>query len=282
MKCAAWAALAMTALATLARGQAGGTDGYRLVWADEFNAAGRPDPDHWTYEQGLVRNRELQWYQPDNAFCTNGLLVIEARREKKRNPAYRAGDASWYRSREFSEYTSASVTTKGRHAWQYGRFEVRARIQTRKGLWPAIWFLGTRGYWPCCGEIDMMEYYGGNVLANACWGSERRGAARWDDSRKPVPSFGDPAWDAKFHIWRMDWDEKGIELSVDGLTLNTIDLNRTVNPEGREPRNPFHQPHYLLLNLAIGGASGGDPSGTPFPARYEIDYVRVYQMPPAR
>jgi beta-glucanase (GH16 family) len=75
----------------------------------------------------------------------------------------------------------------------------------------------------------------------------------------------------------MDWDEKRIVLSMDGLTLNTIDLTETINPEGRQPQNPFRQPFYLLLNLAIGGNAGGDPSETPFPTRYEIDYVRVYQ-----
>lgn len=101
--------------------------------------------------------------------------------------------------------------------------------------------------------------------------------AKWDNSKKPVESFGDAAWDEKFHVWRMDWDEKSIVLSLDGLTLNTVDLAEAVNPEGRGPRNLFRQPFYLLLNLAISGDSGGDPSQTPFPSRYEIDYVRVYQ-----
>lgn len=281
MRPAILVAMAMAALALDACGQAAGRDGYRLVWADEFNVSGPPNPADWTYEKGFVRNRELQWYTPENAICTGGVLVIEGRREQRRNPGYRAGDGSWYRSREFADYTSASVTTKGLHAWQFARVEVRARIKTRNGLWPAIWFLGVKGSWPCCGEIDLMEYYGGNILANACWGSEQRHQPTWDDSRKPVVSFGDPLWDEKFHVWRMDWNEKGIALFVDEILLNTIDLAKTVNPEGREPRNPFHQPHYLLINLAIGGNSGGDPSKTPFPTRYEIDYVRVYQKTPA-
>ena len=75
----------------------------------------------------------------------------------------------------------------------------------------------------------------------------------------------------------MDWDRKKIELRVDGILLNTIDVTKTINPAGREPKNPFHQPHYMLLNLAIGGTNGGDPSSTDFPTRFEIDYVRVYQ-----
>ncbi|HNX34956.1 MAG TPA: glycoside hydrolase family 16 protein [Kiritimatiellia bacterium] len=252
-------------------------EGYRLVWADEFTADGRLDPKDWTYERGFVRNNELQWYQPDNAVCSNGCLIIEGRRERKQNPGYKSGDTYWGNRRAFAEYTSASVTTKGLHAWQYGRFEVKARIKTRKGLWPAIWFLGLTGRWPDCGEIDLMEYYKGNILANACWGSTVPGKAKWDESKKPVAAFNDPAWDQNFHVWRMDWDEKRIVLAMDGLTLNTIDLAETINPEGRQPQNPFRQPFYLLLNLAIGGNSGGDPSETPFPTRYEIDYVRVYQ-----
>ena len=74
----------------------------------------------------------------------------------------------------------------------------------------------------------------------------------------------------------MDWDERAIELSIDGARLNAVELTRTVNEDG-SGRNPFHEPHYLLLNLAIGGSSGGDPSKTTFPAKFEVDFVRVYQ-----
>lgn len=249
--------------------------GYRLVWADEFNVDGRPDPKNWTNEIGFVRNKELQWYQPANAFCKGGRLIIEGRRERKPNPHYRTDGKNWYTNREFAEYTAASLTTRGLHSWQYGRFEVKARIKTRDGLWPAIWFLGLAGHWPSCGEIDLMEYYGGNILANACWGSKERGQATWNTKRTPVKSFMDPTWDEKFHVWRMDWDSDSIKLYVDDQLLNTIDEAKTINPI--DQKNPFHQPHYLLLNLAIGGDSGGDPSKTDFPTQYEIEYVRVYQ-----
>lgn len=253
-------------------------DGYRLVWADEFEEDGRPDPANWTYERGFVRNNELQWYQPENAVCKDGKLIIEGRRERRRNPNHKKGGGSWKKSRPYIEYTSSCLITKGLHSWKYGRFEIRARIKTEDGLWPAIWFLGVDGKWPGNGEIDLMEYYGGKILANACWqGSRERGKATWDSSRTAVESFGDPKWDEKFHVWRMDWDSDGIRLYLDGALLNTIDVTKTVNPTNQGPRNPFRQPHYLLLNLAIGGNSGGDPSKTPFPNRYEIDYVRVFQ-----
>ncbi|HEY8485429.1 MAG TPA: glycoside hydrolase family 16 protein [Longimicrobiales bacterium] len=249
---------------------------YELVWADEFDRDGPPDPANWTYEIGFVRNQELQWYQPENAWCENGLLIIEARRERKPNPNYDPNGTDWRTRRPYAEYTSASVTTRGRHAWQYGRFEMRARIDTRPGLWPAFWTLGVQGPWPSNGEIDIMEYYQGTLLANVAWADSGRWRAKWDDSKHPIASFGDPDWSSKFHVWRMDWDENEIRLYVDDVLLNTTDLRETINQDGTG-RNPFHQPHYIILNLAIGGTAGGDPSATEFPARYEIDYVRVYR-----
>ena len=253
------------------------TDGYRLVWADEFDVDGQPDPRNWTFENGFVRNNELQWYQRDNATCKDGILVIEGRREVKPNPTYKKGSENWRQNRQNIHYTSSCLITRGLHSWKYGRFEVKARIKTQEGLWPAIWFLGVDGRWPSNGEIDLMEYYGGDILANACWGGNPRGAAQWDEAKKPVSSFADPKWDEQFHVWRMDWDSENIKLYVDDLLLNTIDLAETINTTDRGPKNPFQQPFYLLLNLAIGGNAGGDPSKTAFPTRYEIDYVRVYQ-----
>jgi beta-glucanase (GH16 family) len=255
--------------------------GYKLVWSDEFNKHGRPDPNKWTYEKGFVRNRELQWYQPENARCENGLLIIEGRRERKANPNYRADSRNAMNRREYAEYTSASLTTRGLHKWQYGRFEMRGRIDTRDGLWPAFWALGVEGRWPECGEIDIMEYYRGMLLANAAWGSGRRWVPKWDDVRVPIKDFDDPGWSRKFHLWRMDWDADNIKLYVDNILLNTIDLKETFNKD-EEGKNPFHQAHYILLNLAIGGTNGGDPSKTAFPARFEVDFVRIYQKQPQK
>jgi beta-glucanase (GH16 family) len=250
--------------------------GYTLVWSDEFNSDGRPDPQNWTYEAGFVRNQELQWYQPDNARVEHGNLVIEARREQKPNPNYQAGSQDWRRGREVAEYTSSSLMTRGLHAWQYGYFEMRARIDTRAGLWPAWWTLGTFGSWPANGEIDIMEYYRGMLLANAAWAGPSRGRTIWDDVRKPVTSFGDADWSSKFHVWRMLWTAQAIRISVDDQWLNDVDLEQTTNQDGSGV-NPLRQHHYMLVNLAIGGTSGGDPATTTFPARYEIDYIRVYQ-----
>jgi beta-glucanase (GH16 family) len=255
---------------------AGPSEEWKLVWSDEFDKPGRPDSRNWTYETGFVRNEELQWYQAENAWCEDGRLIIEGRRERKRNPDYAPDSPDWKRNRKYAEYTSASLTTRGLRSWQYGRFEMKGRIDTRPGIWPAFWSLGVAGEWPSNGEIDIMEYYRGMVLANAAWGTERRWVPRWDSVRKPISEFKDPDWSKRFHVWRMDWDESAIRLFVDDLLLNTIDLNQTYNA-GEERKNPFRQPHYLILNLAIGGTNGGDPSATTFPARFEVEYVRVYQ-----
>lgn len=254
----------------------GRTAAYDLVWADEFDDEGRPDPARWTYETGFVRNEELQWYQPDNAWCEGGRLIIEARRERRSNPGHDAGSAQWQRRRRYADYTSASVTTRGLHSWQYGRFEMRAKIDTRPGLWPAFWTLGVDGRWPANGEIDIMEYYRGMLLANVAWLSGTGWRPAWRTTETRITALGTSDWAEEFHVWRMDWTPDEVRLYVDDRLLNAVRLAETFNQEG-SGRNPFRQPHYIILNLAIGGTQGGDPSATAFPARYQIDYVRVYQ-----
>lgn len=255
---------------------------YQLVWCDEFNTDGRLDDASWNYERGFTRNRELQWYQPDNAYCFGGHLIIEARPEKRPNPMYEEGSKDWRRSREFIECTSSSVTTSKKHEFLYGRFEVRARIPVAKGAWPAIWTLGNNLPWPSCGEIDIMEFYRidgvPHILANAAWGTERRSTAKWDTQTVPFSHFleQNPDWASEFHIWRMDWDEEAIRLYLDDELLNETLLSETINGSP-DKSNPFKQPHYILLNLAVGGNNGGPDEADAYPMRYEIDYVRVYQ-----
>lgn len=246
--------------------------GYRLAWSDEFDRDGRPDPTNWTYEHGFVRNKELQWYRPENARVEKGLLVIEGKRERVENPQYDAQSDDWRKNRSHAEYTAASLKSMGLREFQYGRFEIRAKIDAHPGLWPAIWTLGAKRGWPQCGEVDLLEYYDDSLLANTVYST---GQGIWDTGKFPLKEFTakDPDWASKFHVWRMEWDERAIRLYVDERLLNETDITSTKNPDGF---NPFHQPHYILLNLAI-GSNGGDPSKTEFPTRYEVDYVRVYQ-----
>ncbi len=262
-------------------------EGYRLVWNDEFDRDGKPSDD-WDYEHGFVRNEELQWYQEDNAFVKDGTLVIQGRKERVVNPDYREGSSYWAQARPEAHYTSSSLTTRRSHTFRYGRFEVRAKIPTASGSWPAIWLLGNQWSWPENGEIDMMEFYIKNgkqsILANTCWGSERSYDPVWNSVVTPFVHFTerDADWNNKFHVWRMDWDERFIRIYLDDELLNETDLSKTVNGGvGGNRENPFSNQlpgfgDYILLNLAIGG-NGGVPDDSQFPLCYYVDYVRVYQ-----
>jgi beta-glucanase (GH16 family) len=264
---------------TRAAGGAVGTDAgivgsdagnWRLVWSDEFDTDGPPDPSHWNFERGFVRNQEAQWYQPANAVVEGGILTIEARREQVPNPSYQAGSTDWRRNRQLAEYTSASMTTAGKHAFMYGRFEMRGRIDTRAGSWPAFWTLGSATPWPQSGEVDIMEFYNGRVLANVC--IPAGATCGWSSVTRPVAQLGGAAWTSEFHVWAMEWDAQRIDLYLDGTLVNHFVVGSIPQP------NPYTtKTQYLLVNFAIGGTNGGDPSGTAFPMRYEVDYVRVYQ-----
>jgi len=251
-----------------------GLQDYQPVWADEFDGD-TINTNNWGFEKGFVRNEEHQWYQPANATCKNGILVIEARKEKRSNPLYVAGSNNWRTNRAFIEYTSSSMLTKGKQQWLYGRFELRARIDTVPGYWPAWWSLGLNKKWPENGEIDMMEYYRGRVLANIAVADTDPRKAFWFSNTKPVAAFP-PGWKHEFHIWRMDWDEEGISLYLDGVLLNYQPQTDLYNRDGNG-FYPFRHEQYMLINLAIGGENGGDPAKSTFPLKYEVDYVRVSQ-----
>ncbi len=258
---------------------------YKLVWADEFNGTGAVDPANWSFENGFVRNEEQQWYQPDNAFQKDGYLIFEARKENpintRLNPNYVAGSTDWRKSRQYINYTASSIKTVGKQSWLYGRFEVRAKVTNQTGTWPAIWTLGNSCEWPSNGEVDIMENYGGNILANYAWGTNTRWTAKWDSVKQNVVNTfisKDPNWLDKFHIWSLDWDENAMSIYLDGVLLNEVNLNTTLNGTANcSGDNPFRKKQYLLLNLALGGA-GGSVANLSFPTQYIIDYARVYQL----
>lgn len=245
--------------ATAAPAPAGG---WTLVFADEFDAPGALDPAKWGYEIGYVRNDEKQSYtsRSENVRAENGTLVIEGRREAYQGYAY----------------TSASINTRRRFEFQYGRVEVRAKLPTGRGTWPAIWMLGTNideAGWPACGEIDVMENVGFepatihgtihtaayNHVAGTAKGSSVAVTSPWED----------------FHVYAMEWYPDRVDIFVDGSRYFTF------RNEGTGPRAwPFDKPMYLLVNLAIGGSWGGQKGidDSLFPHRYVVDYVRVYQQ----
>lgn len=258
-------------------------DDYKLVWHDEFDTDGPPNPAYWVFEEGFVRNHELQWYQMPNAWCRNGVLTLTARKEERPNPNYNTKSSKWGDQRPNINYTSASITTKGKVEFLFGRVEVRARIPATQGSWPAIWLKGSKYPWPSCGEIDMMEYYRykgtPSLLSNVCWGGDNN-QSRWNTQAYPFTQFTakDPTWADKFHIWRMDWDKQYIRLYLDDKLLNETPLAKTINAptSAGANDNPFETPMFILLNLAM-GSSGGTIDEATLPVNYEIDYVRVYQ-----
>ncbi len=249
---------------------------WKLVWSDEFDKPGLPDPAKWGYETGFVRNNEAQFYtskRKENARVENGLLIIEARKEDYPNPNFKPG--SKRDGRASASFTSASLTTQQQAAWTCGRFEVKAKVPPGRGTWPAIWMLGTdrsQGGWPACGEIDIMEFVGfepGLIHANVHTAkyNHTKGTGRGDKIQ--IPDVG-----SAFHVYAMEWFPDRLDFFVDGKKYFTCK-----NDNGGHDSWPFDKPQYLILNLAIGGAWGGQKGidESIFPARFEIDYVRVYQ-----
>jgi beta-glucanase (GH16 family) len=240
---------------------------YKLVWSDEFNTDGKP-ASHWTFENGYVRNNEAQYYtnSTDNAYVKNGSLYIVGRRNHLDH-----------------DYTAASLNTKNSFTFTYGRIEVKAKIPTAGGAWPAIWTLGNKWDWPSCGEVDIMEYYTGGVLANAAWATSTAWQAHWDSVKISLSHWTDKDKNFfnNFHVWREDWDSNYIRLYLDDELLNEIELSKTFNEMSGNKENPFRAHdgfgHYILINLALGGNNGGTIDDNAFPMEYVIDYVRIYQ-----
>jgi beta-glucanase (GH16 family) len=251
------------------------TSKYKLVWYDEFNKKGAVDTSKWKFEEGFVRNKEQQWYQKENAICNNGYLEIIGKKETKPNPNFIAGSTNWKTNRPNITHTAASVVMKKEHAFTFGKVEVRAKIDAQQGLWPAIWTLGIEGEWPSNGEVDIMEYYANKIHANFAFAGAERYQAIWDAQTKTIDELGGKNWANAFHIWTLEWTETSMIISIDGTILNEIDITKTINKSNG--KNPFIQPHYVLLNLAMGGNSGGSLQETNLPSTYYIDYVRIYQ-----
>jgi beta-glucanase (GH16 family) len=230
--------------------------GYHLVWSDEFNYAGKPDPAKWGYELGFVRNHEPQRYTDDltNARVEDGHLVVEARQDPA-DPA---------------KFTSASVVTQTKAEWLYGRVEVRAKLPNAPGAWPAIWMLGaTHGKekWPQCGETDIMELWGGNdpKLVKSTVHFARDGKHGSSGGSLTVEDPND------YHVYAVDWTPEKFTFFVDDRVVKAIDI-ASLKADGKT----FHTPQYLLLNVALDVKKRPvDPKYLPM--QMLVDWVRVYQ-----
>jgi beta-glucanase (GH16 family) len=240
-----------------------GSTPYRLVWSDEFNTNGLPDNSKWSYDRGGWGwgNDEEEYYthnRPENARIENGCLVIEARKEKWQN----------------REYTSARLVTKNKGDWQYGRIEVRAKLPRGRGLWPAIWTLGTTYSlnWPDDGEIDIMEELGfdpGVVHATVQCKKYNFRIGTQKTALTTVPDYM-----SAFHVYAMEWNADSVSIFVDDHKYFSF-----INEHTGHDTWPFDHPMHLILDIAVGGNWGGRKGidDSIFPQQMLIDYVRVYQ-----
>lgn len=240
---------------------------WQLVWNDEFDYEGMPDSTKWSYDtKGNAYgwgNNEAQHYtahNTDNAFVENGFLTITARID----------------SMGGKKYTSARLITKEKGDWLYGRFEIRAKLPSGLGTWPAIWMLPTDweyGGWPASGEIDIMENVGYNP--DTIVGTAHTESYNHTKGTQKSASIHVPTSYTQFHLYALEWDNNEYRLFVNDNHYYTFKNERTGFKEW-----PFDKRFHLLLNLAIGGNWGGKEGidDSLFPHQFMIDYVRVYKQ----
>jgi beta-glucanase (GH16 family) len=268
--------------ALIVRGQHEDPREWELVWSDEFDYEGAPDPVRWNYDIWPARkvNSEDQAYtdRPQNVRVENGTLVIEAHKE----------------SYDDAEYTSGRIHSRGKGDFLYGRAEVRARLPAGQGTWPAIWMLpddafryatrcsegedwhGKKGCdaWPNSGEIDIMEHVGYDM--QTVWGTVHNKAYYWKNWQQRKAAVDGQNVDEDFHVYAIEWTPERIDIFFDGSPYFTY-LNDGTGWESW----PYDHPYHLILNLAIGGdwgRAGGPIDDSIFPVRMEVDYARVYQL----
>jgi hypothetical protein len=237
--------------------------GYILQWSDEFNDR-NVNAGNWKFETGTGSNgwgnNELENYtsRQQNVFVSEGNLVIEARQE-----AYSG-----------SNYTSARMISQGLQEFQYGHIDIRAKLPVAKGMWPAIWMLGSdisQASWPACGEIDIMELVGqypSRCTSTLHWANN----AGEDTYKNKDYNLLSGDFSQRFHVFSADWQKDTVSFSVDGNLFLTI-TNNDIAPYN----NPFNSSFFFILNVAVGGNWPGPPDNTTsFPQRMFVDYVRVF------
>lgn len=257
------------------------SDGYKLVWSDEFNYKGKPDSTKWSHEIGFQRNEEKQYYTDrlENSRVEKGLLTLETVKESIKNEAYtNTSDKDWKKNQPNANYTAASLTTNGLAEWKYGRIDIRAQLPKGRGMWPAIWMLGTNFDevgWPQCGEIDIMEHVG--FSPDSVFSTVHTMAYNHTKgTQKGKRAFVELPYDT-FHVYSTIWTPEYIEFLLDDKIYNRVENEHKSTDEW-----PFDQPFHLKLNVAVGGMLGAikgiDDSS--FPNQMIVDFVRVYQREP--
>jgi len=236
--------------------------GYTLIWSDEFNDA-TINTNNWNYDIGGSGwgNNELEYYtnSTNNAYLSNGKLVIEARQETIGS----------------NKYTSARMNTAGKQSFKYGRIDIRAKIPVSHGMWPALWMLGSNistTPWPGCGETDIMELVGSapnRVVGSIHWAQANGTSGTFNNVY--FLSSGD--FSQQFHVFSVIWQMNYVQIIVDGLPYMTA-----TNSSITSGTWPFNAPFFFIFNVAVGGDWPGPPDATTiFPQQMLVDYIRVFQ-----
>lgn len=250
-----------------------------MVWSDEFNYTGNPDPTKWGYDRGFISNQEKQYYTDSlkNVRVEKGVLIIEAHKEKVANTDYKnpeiKGWAQYKAEIDTAQYTAARIITKGLAEWKYGRIEAKAKLPKGRGMWPAIWMLSNDKIgWPESGEIDIMEHVGydndtihGTIHTKAY--NHMKGTQKGKSIFIENPN-------EEFHVFSIEWTPDKIDFLLDDVVYNHIKNENKTTAEW-----PFDKKFYLILNVAVGGMWGGQKGidDTILPQQMIIDYIRVYQ-----
>ena len=231
------------------------TDYTNLVFSDDFNVDGAPNPAKWNYDLGAGGwgNGEAQSYtnSPNNIIVQGGSLKITAKAEAVTG----------------ANYTSARINSKGKFDFAYGKVEFRAKLPTGGGTWPALWMLGSNfatNAWPACGEIDVMEEIGNNpnmIFATLHYPGHSGGNGVTNTTTAPNSS-------TQFYVYKAIWSPNSIRFYVDNVLFHTF-----VNSSS----TPFNANFFLIMNVAMGGNFGGAINPTFTQSTMEVDYVKVYQ-----
>ena len=236
--------------------------GYTLAWHDEFDGSALNTQD-WNYEQGGSGwgNHELENYtnRLQNVFVSAGNLIIEARKE-----SYGGND-----------YTSGRLTTYNKQQFTYGRIDIRAKLPVSKGMWPALWMLGSNIStvpWPGCGETDIMELIGTNpkqVVGSMHWKQQDGATGTYNNAY----SLSSQDFSQEFHVFSVIWKKDSLQFLVDDHAYVNGSISNVSSGT-----YPFNNPFFFIFNVAVGGDWPGSPDGTTvFPQRMFVDYVRVFQ-----
>ena len=243
-------------------------EGWNIVWQDEFDKDSL-DLTKWSHEIGGHGwgNNELQFYtdSDSNSYVENGNLILKAQ-------VVPQGIGS---SRGLRYYSSARLRTYGKGDWKYGRIEVKAKVASGQGIWPAIWMLPTDwlfGGWPSSGEIDIMEHVGydlGVVHGSVHTEAYNHKINTQRSSAKKIANV-----DTEFHVYSIIWDKDKISFFIDDVQYFLFENDQQSNYKTW----PFDQRFHLLINIAVGGDWPGNPdNSTNFPRTMLVDYVRVYE-----